>query len=106
MEQVHLSCLPGFEGCELMASTWPLHMAVAHQMSPVDVITRVTVITKGMGFHGPEGFWLVGRQPPGRVGSVVNGSEEATGCGSSDVPWRAQSGCVEKNQTALPLHFL
>lgn len=46
MEQVHLSCLPGFEGCELMASAWPLHVAEAHQMSPVDVITRVTVITK------------------------------------------------------------
>lgn len=85
-----------------MASAWPSHMADAHQMSPVDVITQVTVITKGMGLHGPEGLW----EPPGRVGSVVNGSEEAMGCGSSDVPWRAQSGCVEKSQTALPLHFL
>lgn len=40
-----------------MASAWPLHMAEAHQMSPVDVITRVAVITKGMGVHGPEGLW-------------------------------------------------
>ena len=55
MEQVHLSCLPGFGGCELMTSA--LHMAEAHQMSPVDVIPRVTVITKGMGVQGPEGLW-------------------------------------------------
>lgn len=37
-------------------------------MSPVDVVTRVTVIPKGMGFHGPEGFWLVGKATPWQGG--------------------------------------
>lgn len=73
MEQVHLSCLPEFGGCELMASAWLLYMAEAHQMSPVDVITRVTVITKGIGVHGREGLWEGNPRQGGQCGKWERG---------------------------------
>lgn len=48
-------------------------MADAHQMSPVVVITRVTVITKGMGFHGPEGLWEGNPREGGQCGKWERG---------------------------------
>lgn len=53
-----------------------------------------------MYFHGPEGLLAYGKGRPGE-----GGSEEATGCSSLDVPWRAQSGSVEKNKTT-PCHSI
>lgn len=46
------------------------------------------------------------RVESGGVGSVVNGREEAKRYSGSDKPWRAQSGRVEKNKTALPVATL
>lgn len=43
---MHAVCLGLKDVNSFMASAWPSHMAAAHQMSPVDVITQVTVITK------------------------------------------------------------
>lgn len=37
---------------------------------------------------------------------MVNGREEAKRYSGSDKPWRAQSGPVEKNKTALPVATL
>lgn len=63
-----------------------------------------------MDFHGPRGTSGLCKGKKGGVlggvGSVVNGREEAKRYSGLDKPWRAQSGRVEKNKTALPVATL